>query len=94
MTETPIQALTLTDEERIAILQYWPDQLSFLMWQREALAGEIERRAAQVGQQTASNAIREAVQVAYDQFPTVFGAPEAVVVVDPPIEPIEPLSEV
>ena len=75
MTETPVTAITLTDAERAAILTYWESPEAFAQWQRDALAEEIEKRAAAVGQQVANEAVRAAVQDAYAQFPTVFGEP-------------------
>lgn len=73
-----IKALTLTDEERLKILQYWPDQegdepgTAFLLWQKEVLGNEIERRAAIVGQQVASSVVQEYVQETREKFPTLF----------------------
>lgn len=68
-----VTALTLTAEEQQAILEYWPDQEAFLEWQREALAGEIGRRAAAAGQAAARDSVREAIERAQNTFPTVFG---------------------
>lgn len=72
LDESAVAALSLSPAERQAILLYWPDQDSFLAWQREALASEIERRAAAAGQAAANETVKEAILQAHQSFPTVF----------------------
>ena len=74
-----IAALTLTDSERALIPALWPDPqgaapgTSFLAWQRDTLAAEIERRAAIKASADAQATVADAVQAVRDEFPTVFG---------------------
>ena len=74
MTEQ-IAALSLTGAELAAILTYWHGADEFEAWQRDVLAGEIEARAAAKAATDASAAVREAVEAAREQFPSVFDAP-------------------
>lgn len=76
---TDIAALTLSDAERAQIPTLWPDPegvqpgTSFLEWQRDTLAAEIERRAAIKASADAQATVADAVQAVRDEFPTVFG---------------------
>ena len=72
MSDT-IAALTLTDDERAAILTLFSSADEFLQWQRDVLAAEIEARASRLAQQQAQAGVSEAVQVVRDTFPTIFG---------------------
>lgn len=91
MNETPeasITALTLSDEERIKIGLYWSSPIEFLLWQKEVLANEIERRAGTKAQTEFASFVVAQVEEAKSDFPTLFNVPEAVVVIEPTEEPL------
>lgn len=67
-----VTAITLTDEERLAILNYWGSPEEFAAWQRSALADEILRRAQIVAQSEARQMIDSASVAAQETFPTLF----------------------
>lgn len=71
--QTDVQALTLTDTERHAILAYWPSPDAFLAWQRDALAAELERRKSAQEQAKASSLVADGLAAMRQDFPTVFG---------------------
>lgn len=75
MTETPqppIQALTLTDAERLQILDLWGSQEAFLQWQGQTLAAEIEARAARKASAEMQNMVIEQVEAVKADFPTLW----------------------
>ena len=78
MTETPqppIQALTLTDAERLQILEYWGTQEAFLQWQATVLAAEIEARAARKASAEVQGQVAAQVEAVKADFPTLWPEP-------------------
>lgn len=67
-----VTAITLTDEERSAILNYWGSPEEFALWQRSALAEEIMRRAQIEAQSEARQIIESASASVQETFPTLF----------------------
>ena len=67
-----IQALTLTDPERAAILAYWDSPEEFIAWQRDALAAEIMRRAQTAAQTQARQIMDETSAGVVEDFPSLF----------------------
>lgn len=68
----PIQALTLTDAERMQILDLWGTQEDFLAWQASTLAAEIEARAARKASAEVQGQVAAQIEAAKANFPTLW----------------------
>lgn len=71
-----VTALTLTEDERSAILAYWATPEEFVAWQRDALAQEIMRRAQTAAQDQAREIMQAATETVVADFPSLFPEPE------------------
>lgn len=81
-----IQALTLTDPERAAILAYWDTPEDFIAWQRDALAAEIMRRAQTAAQTQARQIMDDTTAGVVEDFPTLFPVEEQPAEEAPPVD--------
>lgn len=73
----PIQALALTDAERLQILEYWGSQEAFLSWQAQTLAAEIEARASRKAAAETQTVVIEQVEAVKADFPTLWPVEQA-----------------
>ena len=67
-----IQALTLTDAERLQILDLWGTQEAFLQWQASTLAAEIEARASRKASAEVQGLVAAQVEDVKADFPTLW----------------------
>lgn len=67
-----IKAIDLPDSEKAVILELFGSAEAFVAWQKDVLASEIERRAANRGSAQANEVIRQAVEDTKSQMPTLF----------------------
>ena len=66
------QAIALTEDERLAILDHWDSPEEFAAWQRDVLRDEILRRAQIKAQEQARQIMSSAEATVKGDFPTLF----------------------